>query len=111
MARNFVQPGGTITVIAPYAVASGGGVKVGSLIGVALADAALNAPVETRREGVFDLAKATGEAWTQGAKVYWDDTNRRLTTTAGSNTLVGAAVQAQAAGDTIGRALLTGQII
>ncbi|HCB75393.1 MAG TPA: hypothetical protein DEP91_04350 [Sphingomonas bacterium] len=110
MARNFVQPGGTVTLIAPYAVASGGLVKVGAMVGVALADAAQNAPVETRREGVFDVAKAAGEAWVQGAKLYHDDANKRLTTTAAGNTLVGAAMQAQAAGDVIGRAILTGQI-
>ena len=83
--RNFVQPGDTLTLIAPYAVASGAGLLVGSLFGVAKHDAAIGAPVETKRTGVIDLAKATGEAWTQGAKLYWDNTNKRLTTTAGGN--------------------------
>lgn len=45
---------------------------------------------------------------TLGAKVYWDDTNKRTTTVATDNTLIGAAVEAVAsgAGDTIGRVRL-----
>lgn len=112
MARNYVQPGETVTIpAAPYAVASGGGVKVGALIGIALADAASGAPVEVRRVGVFDVTKAPGEAWVAWTtKIYWDDTNRRFTSTATNNTLVGVAAQSQASADTVGRALLTGQI-
>lgn len=111
MARNYVQPGETVTVTAPYAVASGGGIKVGALIGIALADAAQGAPVEVRRVGVFDTARATGEAWVAWTtRLFWDDTNRRLTSTATGNTLVGVAAQSQAAADPVGRALLTGQI-
>lgn len=111
MAKTFVQPGETLTLIAPYAVSAGGGLLVGAIFAVALVDAANAAAVEAKRRGVFDIAKATGEAWTQGAKLYWDNTNKRLTTTSAGNTLVGAAAQAQASGDTIGRALLTGQIV
>lgn len=110
MARGFVQPGETVTVIAPYAVSSGGGVLVGNLFGIALADAASGASVEIRRVGVWDVAKATGETWTQGALVYWNNTNKNLTTTVATNELVGVAMQAQAGADTVGRALLTGQV-
>ena len=110
MARNYVQPGETITLIAPYDVASGGGMLVGSIFAVSLASAVSGAAVEARRVGVFDMAKATGAAWTQGAKVYWDNTAKNLTTTSSGNTLVGAAAQAQASGDAVGRALLTGQL-
>jgi predicted RecA/RadA family phage recombinase len=111
MAKNYVQPGDTITLIAPYNVSSGGGLLVGAIFGVALADAVSGAAVEARRKDVFDLAKATGQSWTQGAKLYWDNTAKNLTTTAASNTLVGAAAQAQASADTVGRALITGQIV
>ncbi len=110
MAKNYVQPGETITLIAPYNVSSGGGLLVGSIFGVALADAASGAPVEARRTDVFDLAKATGQSWTQGAKLYWDNTARNVTPTATSNTLIGAAAQAQASSDAVGRVLVTGQL-
>ena len=35
MAGNFIQPGDTLTLTAPYTVASGAGAKVGSIFGVA----------------------------------------------------------------------------
>jgi len=39
--KNFVQPGKTITLTAPYAVTSGDGLLVGSVFGVAAGTAAL----------------------------------------------------------------------
>jgi len=88
--KNFIQPGAIITVIAPYAVSSGQGVKVGALFGIASANAAQGAQLEIKREGVFDIAAVTADTAAQGAKVYWDDTARKITTTATSNILVGA---------------------
>lgn len=108
MARNYVQPGDTLTFTAPYAVASGAGFLVGVQFAVALADAASGASVEGRTRDVWDLAKNSGEAWTAFAKVYWDNTNKRLTTTASGNTYVGVSTQAQASADVIGRVKLNG---
>lgn len=108
--RNFIQPGDSLPLTAPYDVASGGGFLVGSLFSVAKSAALAGNPVEGMNKGVFDLAKATGQAWTQGVKIFWDDTARNLTTTVGSNKLVGVATQAQASGDTIGRAYLPASI-
>ena len=87
---------------------SGDGVLVGSIFGIASADAAWNDPVEAALTGVFDLTKVGSQAWTVGAKVYWDDTNKRTTSVATSNTLIGVATEAVAggAGDTIGRVRL-----
>jgi predicted RecA/RadA family phage recombinase len=106
--KNYVQPGNTITLTAPYAVTSGDGMLVGSIFGIASRDAALNDPVEAALTGVFDLTKVGSQAWTVGAKVYWDDTNKRTTSVATSNTLIGVATEAVAggAGDTIGRVRL-----
>lgn len=109
--KTFRQSGETVTVIAPYAVASGGGVKVGATFGVAVTDAALNAPVEIKRKGVFGLPKTTSQAWTAWTtKLYWDDTNKALTTTVGSNLLVGVAAADALAAATSGDALLDGTI-
>ena len=106
--KNYVQPGATLTLTAPYALTSGDGLLVGSIFGVAAGDAASGATVEAALTGVFDLTKIGSQAWTVGAKVYWDDTNKRCTTVATDNTLIGAAVEAVAsgAGDTIGRVRL-----
>lgn len=108
MAKNFIQPGGTITLTAPYAVTSGDGLLVGAIFGVAAGDAASGATVEAALTGVLDLTKIGSQAWSVGAKVYWDDTNKRTTSVATSNTLIGVATEAVAggAGDTIGRVRL-----
>ncbi|MGS4947326.1 DUF2190 family protein [Meridianimarinicoccus sp. RP-17] len=106
--KNYVQPGATLTLTAPYAVTSGDGLLVGAIFGVAAGDAANGATVEAALTGVFDLTKIGSQAWTVGAKVYWDDTNKRCTTVTTDNTLIGVAVEAVAggAGDTIGRVRL-----
>jgi len=106
--KNYVQPGNTITLIAPYAVASGDGLLVGSIFGVATGVAVLGELVETALTGVFDLTKVGSQAWAAGAKVYWDNTNKRCTTVATDNTPIGVAVEAVAsgAGETIGRVRL-----
>ncbi|MBP6031260.1 MAG: DUF2190 family protein [Sphingobium sp.] len=100
--KNFKGNGTNVPLTAPYAVTSGGGFLVGSLFAVASAAAALGEIVAGATRGVFDLAKATGEAWTVGAKIYWDNTNKRCTTTASGNTLIGVALATAASGDTVG---------
>ena len=106
--KNYVQPGNTITLTAPYLVASGDGLLVGSIFGIATGGAALADPVEAALVGVFDITKVGSQAWAEGAKIYWDNTNKRCTTVATDNTLIGVAIVAVAggAGDTIGRVRL-----
>lgn len=96
--KNFVQPGDTITVIAPVAVNSGDGLLIGALFGVAVATAAIGDTVEIVTTGVVDLPKAA-VAITQGAKLYWDNTAKNVTTTVGTHTLIGCAIVAAAIGD------------
>lgn len=100
--KNYVQPGATITLIAPYDVASGGGLLVGSIFGYAKHAAKAGEQVETLTEGVVDGAKSAG-AVTLGAKLYWDNTAKALTTTVATNPLVGAATQAAASADPTAR--------
>jgi len=101
--RNFIQPGNSITLTAPYAVSSGQGVLVGAIFGIAAYDAALGGIVEVQTEGVFDITKEPSLAITAGARVYWDNTNRRITTTATGNYQVGIATLAALAADTTAR--------
>lgn len=109
--KNYIQPGETITVTAPYALTSGAGCLVGSLFGFATNDAASGAAAEIVTEGVFDGAKNSAEAWTVGALVYWDNTNKVLTTTATGNKLVGVAVAAAVNPSSVGRVRLNSAYI
>lgn len=104
--KNFVQCGDTVTMTAPYAVASGGGFLVGALFAVAAYAAASGATVEGVTEGVFDLTALSTDTATVGAKAYWDDTNKRITTAASGNSLVGVFLLAKANGDTAARVRL-----
>ena len=69
--RNFIQPGETITLVAPAEVKSGDVVVVGGLAGVAATDAAEGAEVETQLVGVFELPKGA-DVLAAGALVCWD---------------------------------------
>lgn len=110
--KNYIQPGNTVTLAAPYDVTSGGGLLVGALFGVAGGDALTGEAVEASLVGVFDLTKAASQAWSVGDKVYWDDTNKVATKTATGNTLIGVAIEAVGgtASDTIGRVRLNGSV-
>lgn len=89
--KNFVAVGDTVTVPAAAATESGAGVLVGALFGVAVNAAALGAPLQLMTTGIFDLPKTSAQAWTIGARVYWDAENSRVTTGASGNTLIGVA--------------------
>jgi len=108
--RNKVQSGNVLSVIAPALVLSGQGVLVGALFGVAAGDALQGASVEIAREGVFDLVANGADTAAQGAKAYWDNTAKRITTTATNNTLVGCFTAAKTASDSTARVLLDGAV-
>lgn len=105
--RKRLDTYGTWPTTAPYAVAAGAGFLKGAVFAVAFADAANGATVVGHRNGVFTLAKATGQAWTVGALLYWDDTAKNVTTTSTSNTLIGFADVAAGSSDTTGDVFLT----
>jgi predicted RecA/RadA family phage recombinase len=111
--KNYVQKGETLTLTAPYAVSAGGGGLVGSVFGVATNDYANGEEGEFQVAGVFDLTRETGAStgFTQGALIYWDNTNKRITKTATSNKLIGVAAKAAADSDATGRVRLNGAFI
>lgn len=89
MAKNYIQPGDTLTVMAPADVVSGGGVLVGNIFGVAQFSAKNGEPVEIKTTGVFELDKVSAQAWaTVGLEIYWDASAKKLTSVAGTNKLV-----------------------
>ena len=104
--KNYVQIGDTVTLAAPYAVLSGQGALVGSFFGVASSDVANGADGEFAVDGVFDLAVLSTDVVTQGQKIYWDNTNKRCTSTASGNSLIGGALTAKASGVSLVRVRL-----
>ncbi|WP_375455721.1 DUF2190 family protein [uncultured Methylobacterium sp.] len=106
--KNYVQKGDILTVTAPSDVASGDGVIVGAIFGIAGISALSGADVEIDVEGVYDLPKVSAQPWTQGAAVYWDAAAKNVTTTSAGNTKIGVAVLAAANPSSVGRVRLNG---
>lgn len=94
--KNFVQPGDKLTVAAPAAIASGDGVLIADLFGVACGDAASGADVVIATTGVYEMPKESTEAISVGDAVYWDTAESRVTIDGTGNTAIGHAVSAAA---------------
>ena len=110
MAKNYLQEGDVQTFTAPYAVASGAGFQVGSLVAIAQYAAASGATVEGAVESVFVVTKAAGSAWTDRGKIYWDNTAKNFTSVSTSNQLCGCSVGAALTADVIGTVYLDGAV-
>jgi predicted RecA/RadA family phage recombinase len=96
--KCFIQRGLTLTLLAAAAVQAGEAILVGKIFGVAVANVAAGANGEFMTEGVFELPALGADVAAQGAVLYWDTANKRLTVTAAGNTRVGVAVVAKANG-------------
>ncbi|ABS14220.1 DUF2190 family protein [Brucella anthropi] len=95
--KNYIQPGDVLTLVAGAGgVKSGEIVVQGSIVAVAATSAVAGAEFEAKIGGVYEYAKNAAEAWTVGAPIYFDATNKVLTATAGENTLAGVAAAAAA---------------
>ncbi len=100
MAQNYIQEGDVMPYVVPDAttIVRGAGVLVGDLLGVALGNGSAGDTIQLALEGVFEMPKAAG-AISQGAKIYWNATDKNLTTTASGNKLAGYAFVGAASGD------------
>lgn len=97
MATNFKQEGEILTVAAPYDRTSGQGALIGSIFGVALKDVLSGATGDFATEGVFELNKedaVSGQAFTVGQKVYWDNSNKECNADPTVGQLIGVATVA-----------------
>lgn len=108
MAKNFVQPGKTLTFVAPTGgVTAGVGVLMGVSFGIALQTAAAGATFDLGTSGVWDIAKLNTEVWLAQDKIYWDNANARATNApAAGARLIGFAASAAANPTTTGRVRL-----
>lgn len=98
---SFWNKGERIDHVASADLAANEIVVIGKRIGVAGADIASGAKGALYVEGVFKMPKASSEAITAGAEVYWDATNKCITATSTDNTKAGFATEAAAAADEI----------
>jgi predicted RecA/RadA family phage recombinase len=102
MAKNFQQPGDVMSFTAPYDLASGAGFLVGLIFAVAQTQVLSGATVQGATVGIWTLVKTTGAAWTFGQALYWDNTNKKVITTATGNKFIGYAAFAAASADATG---------
>ena len=92
MATNYISAGDDLSLLAPYDVTAGLGMKVGSIIAIAKAVALSGAAVVGQTRGVHYVLKNSAEAWTVGLKIYWDDSAKVFTLTSSGNTVAGVAM-------------------
>lgn len=107
MAQNFVHEGKVLELTAPRTHKSGTGAIVGSIFGVAMNDYTsgdLACPYAI--EGVWDLDK-DGSSFSPGDNVYWDNAGHTVTSTPGSNLLVGVCEADEVISATTTRVKLT----
>lgn len=108
MASNFVQEGEHVTLAAPYDRTTGQGALVGAVFGVSLGTVLSTVNGEFATSGVWDITKLSAQAWNQGDRIYWDDSNKRCTTVASDGPLIGTATEAAANPSSTGRVRLDG---
>lgn len=94
MTSKYVMTGNVLDHVAGSNLAAGAVVVMGVRVGVALNAIASGATGAVAVKGVFTLAKLSTDTVAQGALLYWDAANSRLTTTASANTLAGYAAKA-----------------
>lgn len=93
MAKNFVQNGDIVDIVAPAGgTTSGVGILVGQLFGVALTTTPTGSKVAIGVTGVYEIAKTSALAISTGDPLYWDDTNKVVNKTTTAQQKVGIAV-------------------
>ena len=99
---NKVQEGNSLTYTnsTEEKIAGGSLVIVGEFVGIAVADIPAGESGEIYLKGVYRLAKATGTAFAQGDKIYWNATNKNTVKTATDNIFIGYCFNAEVSGAT-----------
>lgn len=108
MAGDFVQPGRTLTFIAPSGgVTNGVPVLVQNVVVVPNSTVAVGIAFEGDIEGVFTLPKTAGAAWTAGQVLYWDSAAGSFATAQSATARrAGVAAAAALSADTTGNVKL-----
>lgn len=101
MTKKFVQAGAALALVAPSGgVTAGVGYVIGAQFAVAEDSAAEGASFQGACDGVHALAKSGSLTFTQGEKVFWDDSAKACKKTSAGYFLIGVATAAVGASDT-----------
>lgn len=111
MAQNHIQEGKIIPFTLTEAVASGGVVVMGDLVGVASKSGAIGDVIQVHLNEVWELPKGTtsGTGFSVGTKLYWDATADTIVETdaSGANKFIGYAFAAATDANTKCQVLLS----
>lgn len=101
--KNYLQSGESVEFTAPTGgVTSGIPVLIGARLVVPAFDAVAGARFVGNTEGVFTIAKTTGETWSEGQGAFWDAANAKISTDPSVGLPVGAITVAALSDDTTG---------
>jgi predicted RecA/RadA family phage recombinase len=103
---QYIHEGTVVDFTPGVDVAAGSVVVQGDLVGITKRDVKANTLGGLAVEGVFDIVKASADAITAGAKVYWKADDETVVTVASGNKLVGKAIATAGAGTTTVRVLM-----
>ncbi len=99
--NTYIQNGHVITVTTPAGgIASGDGLIVGNIFGIAAYSAAEGDPLELATTGVYKLPKASAAVLTVGARVAWDNTAKQVNMPGAGRFPIGIATEAAGNGIT-----------
>lgn len=103
MSRTFIQPGDTLTFVAPTGgVTSGTPVLIGDQLVIPETTAAATEEFEGTVCGVHTLGKASGQTWATGDPLFWDDSAGVFTSDPAAGRHLGEAGGTAASADTTG---------
>lgn len=105
--KNYISKPNTVIMESSYDVLSGGGVRQGSLFGVAHNDALTGVPVACEVEGIFELPKLAADNMTKGLKVNFNIATKELQLATSSLDNVATVVEAAGAAVTKVKVRLT----
>lgn len=102
MAKNYVQPGDTLTYknVTSAVIYSGSVVSMGDIVAIAIADIPAGASGTVHTEKVWKLPSGISSAVAAGTRVYWDTAGKQVVSASGPDIVeAGVAAADAAAGD------------
>lgn len=111
MAKNSISDGVFINIIALSALTAGVPALIENMFVIPLTDIPVGSDGNVTATGVWELPKDAATTGNPLARVYWDNTNKVVTTTATGNRLIGCLTKEAVNGSTIAEVRLNGQAV